>query len=50
MPKGTRVERCYSKLKGKRGKGSAAAICQKSTGQSLKTGRSLKKRRGKGKR
>lgn len=42
MPKGTRVERCYTKLKGKRGKGSAAAICQSSTGQSLATGKKLK--------
>lgn len=44
MPKGTRVERCYSKLKGSKGKGSAAAICQKSTGQSLKTGKKLGKK------
>jgi len=43
MPKGTRVEKCYEKLKESRGKGSAAAICQKSTGQSLSTGKSLKK-------
>lgn len=42
MPKGTKVHRCYEKLKGKKGKGSAAAICQKSTGQSLKTGKPLK--------
>ena len=47
MPKGTRVERCYTKLKKKRGKGSAAAICQSSTKQSLATGKSLKKRKGK---
>jgi len=39
MPKGTRVERCYNQLKAKRGKSSAAAICQKSTHQSLATGR-----------
>lgn len=39
MPAGTKVDRCYQKLKGKKGKGSAAAICQKSTGQSLKTGK-----------
>lgn len=44
MPKGTKVERCYSKLKGKYGKSTAAAICQKSTGQSLKTGKKPKKR------
>lgn len=44
MPKGTKVESCYSKLKKKKGKGSAAAICQASTGQSLKTGKKLKKK------
>jgi len=47
MPKGTKVERCYSKLKGKRGKASAARICQSSTGLSLKTGKKPKKRRKK---
>lgn len=41
MPKGTRVHDCYDKLKGEKGKGSAAAICQSSTGQSLKTGKEL---------
>lgn len=45
MPKGTRVERCYTKLKKKRGKASAARICQASTGQSLKTGRKPKRKR-----
>ena len=45
MPKGTKVERCYSKLKGKKGKGIAAAICQKSTGLSLKTGKPPKKKK-----
>ncbi|GIW60058.1 MAG: hypothetical protein KatS3mg087_1124 [Patescibacteria group bacterium] len=45
MPKGTRVERCFTKLKHKYGKSSAAAICQKSTGQSLKTGKPLKKKK-----
>lgn len=49
MPKGTKVERCYTKLKGKMGKGSAAAICQKSTGQSLKTGKAPKSKRKSGK-
>jgi hypothetical protein len=40
MPKGTRVERCYTKLRGQgKSKGSAAAICQSSTGLSLKTGK-----------
>lgn len=42
MPKGTKVERCYQKLKGSKGKGSAAAICHSSTGQSLATGKKLK--------
>lgn len=46
MPTGTKVDRCYQKLKGKKGKGSAAAICQKSTGESLATGKKLKKRKG----
>jgi hypothetical protein len=43
MPKGTPVDRCYQKLvkKGK-AKGSAAAICQKSTGKALATGRKPK--------
>lgn len=44
MPKGTRVERCYNKLKKKKGKSHAAAICQSSTKQSLKTGKKLKKK------
>ena len=44
MPKGTRVERCYEDLKAKgKSKGSAAAICQVSTAQSLATGKSLPK-------
>jgi len=43
MPKGTKVDRCYQKLKGSKGKGSAAAICQTSTGQNLMTGKPLKK-------
>ena len=41
MPTGTSVDRCYQKLKGQKGEGHAAAICQASTGQSLKTGQSL---------
>jgi len=45
MPTGTRVDRCYQKLKRKRGKASAARICQSSTGQSLKTGRKPKGKR-----
>ena len=45
MPKGTKVERCYTELKGKgMEKGKAAAICQKSTGLSLKTGKTPKKK------
>lgn len=44
MPTGTRVDRCYQKLKGTKGKSSAAAICQSSTGQSLKTGKAPKGR------
>jgi hypothetical protein len=39
MPKGTKVERCYAKVKQTQPKGVAAAICQKSTGLSLKTGK-----------
>jgi hypothetical protein len=45
MPKGTPVERCYTKLKGSKGKGSAAAICQASTGLSLATGKKPKGKR-----
>ena len=44
MPKGTKVERCYDKLKKEKSKGAAAAICQKSTKQSLATGKPLKKK------
>lgn len=46
MPKGTRVERCYTKLRKQgKSKGSSARICQASTHQSLKTGRKPKKKR-----
>jgi hypothetical protein len=45
MPTGTKVDRCYQSLKKKKGKGSAAAICQSSTGQSLKTGKKIKKKK-----
>ena len=48
MPTGSRVDRCYQKLKGKKGKASAAAICQKSTRQSLATGKRLPKKERKG--
>lgn len=45
MPKNSKVGRCYDKLtKEGKSKGSAAAICQSSTGQSLKTGRPPKHR------
>jgi uncharacterized protein YoaH (UPF0181 family) len=45
MPKGTRVHKCSDKLmrKGMK-KGSAIAICQKSTKQSFKTGKKLRKK------
>lgn len=44
MPKGTRVSNCVEKLKkeGMKG-GKPYAICQKSTGQSYATGKSLNK-------
>ena len=42
MPKGTKVDRCFTKNKSKMGAGKAAAVCQKSTKQSLKTGKPLK--------
>jgi len=47
MPKGTRVDKCFRKLKKKRGASSAAAICQSATKQSLRTGRKLKKKKKK---
>ena len=45
MPKHTRVHRCVNKLKRRFGKKSGApyAICQKSTKQSYKSGRKIKK-------
>ena len=39
MPKGSKVEKCFNKVKKTESAGKAAAICQKSTGQSLKTGK-----------
>lgn len=46
MPKGTRVERCYTKLTSQgKSKGSAAAICQSSTHQSLKSGKTIVKKK-----
>jgi hypothetical protein len=47
MPKGTKVERCYTDLKKTMPKGRAAAICQQSTGLSLATGKKPKAKRGK---
>jgi hypothetical protein len=44
MPKGTRVHRCVDKVK-KKGGVNPYAVCQASTGQSYKTGKSLKRRR-----
>ena len=45
MPKNSKVGRCVSKVKRKgMGKGSAIAVCQKSTGQSYRTGRKSKKK------
>jgi hypothetical protein len=48
MPKGTKVDDCYQKLKPKMGVASAVKICQASTGQALATGKPPKKK-GKGK-
>ena len=47
MPKNSKVGRCYDKLAPKKGKSSAAAICQSATGESLRTGRKAKPRKGK---
>lgn len=45
MPKGTKVHRCVQKLRRKGKKyGSAIAICQKSTGQSYRTGKKKRKK------
>lgn len=49
MPKGTKVERCYRKVrKAGAGKGKAAAVCQKSTGQALATGKRPKRSQARG--
>jgi hypothetical protein len=46
MPKGSKVEKCFEKVKAEgRSVSSAAAICQSSTGQSLKTGRKPKSKK-----
>ena len=42
MPKNSKVGRCVSKVSKGKGKVSAIKICQKSTGQSYKTGRKSK--------
>lgn len=44
MPKGTKVHKCVDDLKKSKSIGSAIAICQKSTKQSYKTGKKLKKK------
>lgn len=42
MPKGTKVEKCVEKVK-KSGKDvNPYAVCQKSTGESYKTGKNIK--------
>lgn len=44
MPKGTKAHRCVEKVK-RSGRGvNAYAVCQKSTGQSYKTGKRLRKK------
>jgi len=47
MPKGSKVERCVNKVGKTRSKGSAIAICQASTGQSIITGKKAKTHKGK---
>lgn len=43
MPKGTRVARCVEKVKRKGSDANPYAVCQKSTGQSYKTGKKIRK-------
>lgn len=43
MPKGTKVDDCYQKLKPTKGMAAAARICQAATGLSLQTGKPPKK-------
>ena len=45
MPAGTRVHRCVRKVKRKGGVRNPIAACQKSTGQSYKTGKKLKRKK-----
>lgn len=48
MPKGTKVHRCYEKVRAKgASKGKAARICQASTGQALATGKPWKRKKEK---
>ena len=42
MPAGTKVHRCVQHVKAKGSKVNPYAVCQKSTGQSYATGKSLK--------
>ena len=44
MPQGTKVSKCVKKVSRKYNKGAAIAICQKSTQQSYRTGKMLKKK------
>ena len=48
MPTGTRVHRCVNRLKKEHGLSAAIGICQKSTKQSYRTGRTLRKRKRRG--
>jgi hypothetical protein len=43
MPKGTRVHECVERVKRSPGRVNPYAVCQKSTGQSFKTGKPLKR-------
>lgn len=45
MPKGTRVAKCVEAVKGKGNEVNPYAVCQKSTGQSYRTGKKLKKKK-----
>lgn len=45
MPKGTKVAKCVKDVKAKGSKVNPYAVCQKSTGQSYRTGKPLKKNR-----
>lgn len=44
MPKNSKVGRCVRKVGRKKSKVSAIKICQKSTGQSYKTGRKSRRK------